>query len=275
MSEIMRMIKMAEKIKLSKLNKKGIFYSLSVILFLLFLIIFFNTKAEIQKKENQFHIDRAQIIVMDHFVRDFDQYYTKEILEAAAKPALIEMTRDSPFSRADLVDIMMDGTHGSINMNPLLATNDNFQQALGTLTFNLDKKEFDYSLESVEQVDFDTIKLSFLVDYWFYAFDTNWSKKNKPVSITLSVYSLWHPTYSAQYGVIDTSWVQDWKATKCYAEQIFESVTILSCGNKENIIPPCTRKCLAGECGNYVNCTSAFGGCSQGDSCCRGQCIAI
>ena len=263
-----------------RMNKKGIFYSLSVILFLLFLIIFFNTKAEIQKKENQFHVDRAQIIVMDHFVRDFEQYYAKEILEAAARPALLELTIIIPkqINSVELMDLMCDGTTSSASINPLLATNDNILQALGTLTFPLNDRYFNYKIDSVDQVDYATIRLNFRIDYWFYKFDTNWSRKGASVNVTFDVYSLAHPRYNyEEYGVIDANWVQDWEATQCYAEQIFdESVTILSCRNNENIIPQCpTRKCLVGECGNYINCTSAFGGCSQGDSCCRGQCIVI
>jgi hypothetical protein len=219
-------------IKMKKINKKGIFYSLSVIVFLLFLILVFINKSEIQKKEEQFHIERAQIIVMDHFVRDFDRYYVEVIIHNAARTAMISITRFAPFTYDNLVDLMEDGTGGGATMNPLFSTSQNFAQALGTLTFMLDNNELSYRVASVEQLNETTIKLNFLVDYSFESFNTNWSKKDKPVNITMSAYGLWHPDHDA---LIDSSWVPD-NAAGCYINDIISNPASVCAG--KNIMPP-------------------------------------
>jgi hypothetical protein len=167
---------------------------------------------------------------MSHFVRDFEDYYIKAMLETAAKPAMIELSKSAPFTHEDLVDLMVNGKKGSIAMNPLLATNENFNQTLRTLTFSPDTKEFSYAISSVEQESFDTIKLNFLVNYSFSLFDTSWSKNNKPVNINVSVYGLSHPSHPSS-GTIDSSWRTD--ANGCYANIIFGTGT---CSG--NIKPP-------------------------------------
>jgi hypothetical protein len=160
--------------KMRKMGKKGIFYSLSVIVFLIFLIVIFINKADIQKKEEQFHVERAQIVVMDHFVRDFDRQYADVIIHTAARAAMMSITRTGSFTTARLIDLMEDGTEtGGAMMNHLLSTDENFNQALGTLTFVLDSNEFSYTIAGVEQLNATTIKLNFLVDYSFEALSTN------------------------------------------------------------------------------------------------------
>ena len=218
--------------KMRKMDKKGIFYSLSVIVFLIFLIVIFINKADIQKKEEQFHVERAQIVVMDHFVRDFDRQYVDVIIHTAARPAMISITRTGSFTTGRLVDLMEDGTEASATMNPLFSTDANFDQALGTLTFMLDSSEFLYRVASVQQLNETTIKLNFLVDYSFEALSTNWSKKDKPVSITMSVYGLGHPTHGND--IIDDSWVID-TATGCYINDIIPGIDSTCTG--KNIMP--------------------------------------
>ncbi|MBN2459923.1 hypothetical protein JXB28_06585 [Candidatus Woesearchaeota archaeon] len=220
----------------AKVGKKGIFYSITVLLFMLFLLVYFNTASDIQKKEDEFHIERVRLIVMDHFVRDFDNYYIQEILATAAKPAMIELTSALPFARFSkeaVVDLMTDGETGSIMINPLLATNDNFHQALGTLTFDPESLEFSYVLESVEQPYYDTLQLNFLVNYSFSSFSTRWSKSNKPVNISFTVYSLMHPDYDE---VIGTNWVE--RNEGCYIWGILSISPPPDCEGK-NIMPPC------------------------------------
>jgi len=218
------------------MNKKGIFYSLSVMLFLIFLIIVFNNKAQVLKKDEQFHIERAKIIVMDHFVRDFDRYYAQNIIETAARPALINLTRHSPFAKSKLIELMTTGqdTVSGASIHPLLTTSENFNQSLATLSFKLDKNEFSYTLADVDQPNYYTIKLNFHVDYLFSAFDTNWSKTNKDVNITVQVYGLWHPDYY-RHGTIDNSWVE--YTTGCYAKIIFRDGEDVSPCPGKNIKP--------------------------------------
>jgi len=233
------------------MNRKGIFYSLSVFLFLVFLIIVFNSRAEINKRDEQSHIERAQIISMDHFVRDFDRYYSERIIETATKPALIALTPSAPFTRQQLVDLMTDGSGGGTSMNQLLSTNENFKQALGTLTFQMDYEVFSYSLESFEQVDYETMKLNFNVNFSFNVFDTNWTRTNKPVNITVLVQGLSHPNHLSS-GVIDNSWRSD--SNGCYANIIFGTgicngnIRPIVCGDgfvegSEECEPPNTATC--------------------------------
>lgn len=230
-------LKNSSNIRSSKPNKKGVFYSISVLMFILFLLIYFNAKADVQKKEDEFHVERVQLIVMNHFVNDFEDYYIHEILSTAAKPAFIELTNSisssgfTSFTKENVVDLMKDGVNGSVIMNPLLATNDNFKQALGTLTFNPESVLFDYSLDSVEQPSYDTIRLNFLVNYSFSFFDAKWSRKNLPVSINISIYSLFHPLYNK---VIETNWVEN--TAGCYINSIITPPQ--SCDGM-NIMPPC------------------------------------
>lgn len=216
------------------MDKKGIFYSLSVILFLILLIIVFSNKSDIFKKEEKFHIERTQIIVMDHFVRDFDRYYAESILKAAAKPALISLTKGSAFTLGDVVNLMIDGSGGGTSINPLLSTNEGLNQALRTLTFNLDAQSFNYSLTSVEQLEFDQIQLNFEVDYYFKALDTNWSRKGLPVNIILDVYGMSHPRH-LHAGIIDSSWVPD--STGCYRNIIFSEN--IACRGNIRPLPVC------------------------------------
>ncbi len=220
--------------RLTRLNKKGVFYSISAVLFLIFLVIVFNSKAQVLKKDEEFHVERVKIIIMDHFVRDFDRYYAENILQTAAKPALINLTRDSPFNRSQLIDLMTNGfdSDSGLRINPLLATNENFQQSLATLSFKLDNASFSYRLESAEQLTYDSIRLNFRSNYFFSAFDTNWSRINKIVSINVSVYGLWHQDFSE---IIDSSWVEN-STSGCYINQIISPPPEPSCV-RMNIMP--------------------------------------
>jgi hypothetical protein len=213
--------KMRTSILTRKMNKKGIFYSLSVLLFLIFLVIVFNNKSQVLKKDEQFHVDRAKVIVTEHFVRDFDRYYAYHILETAARPALINLTRQnspSASSTADIIALMRDGVSvsGNTHMNPLLTTGENFNQSLATLSFQLDQRDFTYELVSAKQLDYHTVMLNFHVNYSFGAFDTNWSMIAKDVNITIPVYGLWHPGYDQ---IIASDWIEN-NTGICYVNQI-------------------------------------------------------
>jgi len=203
-----------------QMGKKGVFYSLSVVLFLVFLIILFTGRAQLQKKDEAFRLERAQIIVMDHFARDFDRYYAENILHTAAKPALTELTKSYPFTISTLnnmTDLMDDRAGTGVAMNPLLSTNEGFSQSLGTLSFLMDDAKFNYSLESLEQLNYTSFRLNFSVSYSFRAFDSSeWSKADKVVNIIVSVYGLTHPAYNK---IIDSSWIEN-DSSICYVNQI-------------------------------------------------------
>ena len=215
---------------IKKINKKAVFYSLSVVLFLVFLLIVFNTKADIQKRDDRFHLNRAQMIVMDHFVRDFDRYYIEAILETSARPALVELTTTGSgvFNGADLVNTM---TGSSGNLDPLLTTDENFQQALNTLSFPVNDRDFSFSVQSIQQLNYYRIRINFLVDYRFGITGSEWSEDDRPISVVLEVYGFGHPAYD---GIIDSSWIEDEMTTiPSYADQIFTGST----SGSENIKP--------------------------------------
>lgn len=216
-----------------KLGKKGVFYSISVLLFLVFLVIVFSNKAKVQEKDEEFHTERAKIIIMDHFVRDFDRYYAENIIETAVKPSLANLTR-APFNKGQLIKLMAEGTDdvSHLRINPLLTTNENFQQSLATLSFKLDNASFNYVLESAEQLSYDLIRLNFSANYYFKAFDTNWSKTNKLVSVNVPVYGLWHPDYGE---IIDSSWEENVTGT-CYINRIMIPAQQPTCSGM-NIMP--------------------------------------
>jgi hypothetical protein len=175
---------------------------------------------------------------------------------------------------------MRDGVSGNVHINPLLTTSENFIQSLATLSFKLDVSTFVYKLEGVRQLDYNSMKLNFHVDYFFSAFDTNWSIKDKDVNVTVQVYGLWHPYYN---GVIDNDWVAvdtNLEGISSYADQLFTSPGTSGsanirphCGNGEpNDDEQCDDGCLNGA-RRYV-CESA----DNGDGCdahCRIEVITI
>jgi hypothetical protein len=218
-------------------NKRGVFYSISVLLFMIFLIIVFNNKAQLLQKDEEFHVERAKIIIMDHFVRDFDNYYARNIIETATKPALINLTRlttSARFNSNQLIELMTNGTDSvsHLSINPLLTTNENFQQSLATLSFELDNASLEYRLESTEQPSYDSIRLNFRVNYFFRAFDTNWSRTDKLISINVPVYGLWHPEFD---DIIDSNWEEN-STSGCYINQIITPDPEPSCSGI-NIMP--------------------------------------
>ena len=73
--------------------RKGMFFSVTAVIFVSFLLILLNNKSELQKNNIKLDINRLQVSVMDGFVKDFDQYYVEQALETAAKHALSEGTK--------------------------------------------------------------------------------------------------------------------------------------------------------------------------------------
>lgn len=218
-----------------KINKKGVFYSLSVIIVIIMLLLIFNNRLQMLNNDAEFNLERVKMIVMNRFVSDFDNYYAKNIIETATKPALIAITQDGPlpFTNANLIDLMSAGDNGIIIMNKLYSTNNNFNQSLRTLTFQLDKAVFTYDIEDIKQINYTTIMISFNAEYHFSSFNTTWEKTGKIINITVPVYGLMHPDYSNS---IDTDWVENLTASDCYINQIFAPPP--GCTSNLNIMPP-------------------------------------
>jgi len=55
--------------------KKGVFFSLSMVMLIGILFILFHNRADVYEEQQEFRIKRAQLSVMNHFVTDFEEYY--------------------------------------------------------------------------------------------------------------------------------------------------------------------------------------------------------
>jgi hypothetical protein len=217
-----------------KANKKGVFYTLSVVIVIIILLLVFSNKLRVLNFDEEFSLERAKIISMDRFASDFDNYYAKNIIETATTPALIAITEhDAPFTNVELIDVMDDGS-GVAEMDKLFSTDNNFNQSLRTLTFELDKALFTYEIDDIKQVNYTTLVVSFNVDYHFSSFNTTWETTDKIINITVPVFGLWHPNHAGAY--IDTDWVEDPTPIDCYANQI--SIDSSDCITDINIMPP-------------------------------------
>jgi len=207
-----------------KMNKKGQFFSILIVLVIIAISIFFSYKVQIREREDAFNMDRLQLVVMDNFVREFDTYQLQHILDTAAKPALQAMIEEdidsfSKISKEDFVKVMKTGDG---ILDEKFTTDDLYKQVLATLTFNLpsETEHFEYKLVTIKQNTYDTIDLGFEVDYNFTVFGNSWSIENKPVNVSFSVYSLRHPEYEGKK--ITEEWDEDTDTGTCYIEDIFD-----------------------------------------------------
>jgi hypothetical protein len=217
------------------MNKKGIFFSISAVIILILLFLYFSFKGDLQRLNDEQDIKRSQMMVMDNFVISFENFYIEQIIKTAAKNALVKRTNFMPFSRttkSNIEGIMDDGDDGGFNYMPEIAGTDlNYEQALKTLSFSINPSDrsFDYTLVKARQTNWFTIELNFSVDYSFKVFDSEWSRQNKQVLISFPVYSLWHVNRSL---IIDKSWVEN--MTGCYVNDIISDS--IAC-DKMNIMP--------------------------------------
>lgn len=218
------------------MNKKGIFFSLSVFLILTLLFILFFEFERNKEKELDFDAKKAQIQTVDHFVKDFDRYYIEEILSSSARPALVGYTNylKSDFSKNSLVNIMIDGRNaaGTTIFDPLFSTDSGFELALGALFFTLDDYNFEYTLDDVIQDDYENFRLVFSSDYSFEFNGQVWSESNKQTIVEVSVYGMYHPDHNI---IIRENWILD-NSGGCYIEDIFSD--LVNCIGARNIRPP-------------------------------------
>ncbi|MBW2971010.1 hypothetical protein KY320_02515, partial [Candidatus Woesearchaeota archaeon] len=117
------------------MNKKAMVFSVMVILALVVCFVILQSLAKIESQNKDFRVNRAQLLVFDHFVRDFDSYFIEEILRSAAKPALAELSQSAPFTKKDVVDLMEDGIFGSHAIDSASTTEASLNNALNTLSF--------------------------------------------------------------------------------------------------------------------------------------------
>jgi len=229
---------MTKKTLSKKMNKKGQFFSLLAVIIIILLALFFFYKSDAASREDDLYIKRVTISSMDAFVSEFEQKSIPVILESSAKPAIAARISKpatfSKFSKNELTEIMKDGEWGGVTYLDDIYTTDNaYKETLGTLTFTIKNGGvFDYSLDSVKQIDFKTLELDFIVNYEFELFENKWSKSNKHVLVQVPIYSLKHPAYDRR--IITKDWSFD-NSGNCFIEQIF--LNAKPCAGL-NIAPP-------------------------------------
>jgi hypothetical protein len=225
----------------TKMKKKGIFFSVGTVLVLFILFISFRNWSGKEAVDKEFLVSRAQLVVMENFVSDFDSRYIQQILATAARPAIIELSRGGDvIGAADFMSAMKTGstTAGTVVMDPALSTDNNFRQALGVISFGIEDKSFTYEVTHIRQTAYDSFEIEFSVDYTFNLRESTWSRKGKKVIVPISVIGLAHPRYATN-GTIDSSWVPG-TYSQCYIMELFQETSLgIDCEpNGVNIQPP-------------------------------------
>ncbi len=222
------------------MNKKGMYMSVSVLVILFALFVIFQNRAAVEMGERELVTERARMIVMDDFMGDFRDYYVYVIMAAAAKPALEEMieARSPAVLPPGQIPLVMSGEDlpGYEPIPTFYNTNSTLHMALASLSFKPDSYELSYHIVDIRQNEYDWFEIEFSVDYIFTFSENIWEAKNQRIVVPISVYSLWHPTYSKDYGPIADDWVEDTSAKKCYIDEVFPDS--VHCFGKPNIMPP-------------------------------------
>ncbi|MBD3203274.1 hypothetical protein GF327_03200 [Candidatus Woesearchaeota archaeon] len=204
------------------MNRKSMFFSLTSVLLVGIIILIMTNRAEIISEEYKVNLNRVKLSAMNSFIKDFDNMYVKEILKNPLKLGLINITHEKEtVSKDELETIMKTGKHMSKKyLKPMFTSKEMFNQSVQTLSFRKELKSinFNYGLENVEQLNFYSARFDFLINYTFIVFEKNWTKTNKPVSIVIDFYYLYHPTF-------DDTIEKDWKLNDtepCYLTKIMD-----------------------------------------------------
>lgn len=192
--------------------KKGMFFTLSIVLLIIFALFLVRSASQVQQLEEQFRIERSQLYVIDEFIRELDDREIEKYLKLAFKATLIARTKDGPipFDFNEILDIMDNSYSNSMGKDYIedtLTTDELLSQSFKTLTFSFEDSAtvFGYRILSMRQISFNTIEVDFEVDYSFTAFGNTWSRVGKQITIEYDVYSLTHPNGL----IIVDSWIPD------------------------------------------------------------------
>jgi hypothetical protein len=196
------------------------FFSLTVFIFVIFLLLFFASLSRLSSNEENFNVNRLQITVMNDFVSDFDQIYVEQIISPSLKPAVAAVLKQkptiTPVTKDNLVNIMKTGV--APDMDKDLAMDVTLEKVFRTTAYSFDGSTFDVELNKVEQTSASVLKFTFLVDYSFTFGDNKWGKNDKEIVLLMDIYSLNHPLWNAY---IDKDWVPDDSAVQCFSRQVF------------------------------------------------------
>jgi hypothetical protein len=205
------------------MNKKGVFFSIGALLIIFVLLLGMQNTSRQKSEEKDMIIDRAQILVMDHFVRDFDRQYVEQIMNGATKPAIEALLTDgTPISDPEIIQMMKTGTRGARTlMAQGFTTDDNLRQAMATLTFK-PAYTFDFHITNIRQTIYNEFDVDFSVEYSFKMGDSTWSKDGLMVTVPVTVYGLKHPIYM---NIVDSPWIQETDPNKCFIDEAFDRAT--------------------------------------------------
>ena len=209
-------------------GKKAQFFSLTVFIILLVIIILLSIKANLLKTEDDFNIDRLEKTIMNNFVRDFDRVYLEEIIRTSLKPSVASVLNQSKMTSMDgLLNIMNGTTQGYID--PSLTIPSSLKRVLGTITLSLKNPDdiLHVNLIKIEQTQHDEIIFTFVADYKFELYGAVWERTGKQIVIVMDIYDLKHPGYSYRY-IDRNNWETDTNASVCFMNQVFVDAPLCS-----------------------------------------------
>ncbi len=216
-------------------HKKAVFFSMTVVLFLIYLVLFYRTTAEVRKSEDRLSVERSQIKVFDTYVKEFSSLTIPAVLERSAVRALAKRTAEGVeegnfvmFSKAELAA----GMNLPSWMGDEQTASDLFRQSLSTMTLQ-GESEISYDILAIRQLSPWEIELDFTTSYTLKRLNTVWKSTGKPIIIKVNIIGL---TYPEPYNrAIDKEWVVDAGSTGCYVTEIISDAE--PCVSM-NIIPP-------------------------------------
>lgn len=215
-------------------HKKAVFFSMTVVMFLIYLVLFYRSSAEVQKSADRLSVGRSQIKVFDTYVKEFSSLTIPAVLERSAIRALATRTADGVehgnpiFTKAELAE----GMDSPGWMGHEQTTSDLFGQSLSTMTLQ-GESEISYYIRTVRQTSPREIELNFTMNYTLKRFGMIWKSADKPIIINVSVIGF---TYPAPYSrAIDREWVVNTGSTGCYVTAIISDAE--PCAGMD-IIPP-------------------------------------
>ncbi|HLP79237.1 MAG TPA: hypothetical protein VK158_01245 [Acidobacteriota bacterium] len=214
------------------MNKRGFFYSVSVLLCLFLVLAYFASTTQVMNAQESAHMFRAKAVVLDRFIRDFERYYVPRYFETAAGPAIINLTKEKGiFTIANIENLMQTGSVPGVTINTLLTTDELYDQSISTLSFAFVNDDFNYEIIDVQQ-DNRNLIITFAYDFRFETDDTTWEKNNGQYVLTVPIDGMYHPSYPAN-SYIESSWAT--VSGTCYANII---ITDATAGCSEDFTPP-------------------------------------
>ncbi len=201
------------------MNKKGIFFSITALLIIMLISMFFSNREIVLDKEKDNRVERLKTKVIENFASDFKDDYSYLILSTSARYSLRNRTKDnsSKFTKYELEEIMKNGNYlGQDYVSNAYTTTSVFNYSLSALSFKMENTDFDFSIIKVEQKSYDKLTILFHYNYSFTSSGIRLYNDGLNLSMEISLNSLYHPAYGM---VIDDSWTEN-STGGCYVQEI-------------------------------------------------------